>query len=90
MPRRPRSWLIGALGIALVGSALSGWSETSKEQEAQQRIAELKAQIAEIQRGIALKEGEKDALQARLSSAEKAISALDGRCLLYTSDAADE
>jgi len=90
MPRRPRSWLIGALGIALVGSALSGWSETSKEQEAQQRITELKAQIAEIQKGIALKEGEKDALQARLSSAEKAISALDGRLLAIEQAIAEE
>lgn len=79
MIRLLRRWLFWAAATALAGAALAGHAEPSKEQEAQQRIAELRAQIAEIQQGIVLKEGEKDTLQTRLASAEKAINRLDGR-----------
>lgn len=74
-----RRWLYWAAGIGLGALALTLQAEPSKEEEAKERIAQLKTQIAEIQRGIAQKEGEKDALQTRLAAAEKGINELDGR-----------
>jgi len=74
-----RRWLNWAAGIVLGALALPLQADPSKEEEARERLAQLKTQIAEIQRGITQKEGEKDALQTRLADAEKAINELDGK-----------
>src|SRR5210317_1319108 len=78
-----RSAIAGLLwgAIALVGSSVaigqSARDEPTREQATQAQINALKAQIAQVQRSIERKRGEKDQLQNRLQKAEKAIAELD-------------
>jgi len=78
-----RSAIAGLLwgAIALVGSSVAigqgARDEPTREQATQAQINALKAQIAQVQRSIERKRGEKDQLQNRLQKAEKAIAELD-------------
>ena len=62
------------LGLLVACGAGATWHSVptlanTKEQETTARITELKAQIEAIQRGMALKESERNELQERLKDA---------------------
>jgi len=77
----PAGYPLLALLLSVLMACLSpnSTAEMSREEEARVQLAELREQIAQIQANMTLREGEKDALQARLEAAEKAINALDQR-----------
>ena len=83
------------LGLLVACGAGATWHSVptlanTKEQETTARITELKAQIEAIQRGMALKESERNELQERLKDAEKDLAALDQSIARVRAAIADE
>jgi len=83
------------LGLLVACGAGATWHSVptlanTKEQETTARITELKAQIEAIQRGMALKESERNELQERLKDAEKDLAALDQSIARVQAAIADE
>lgn len=83
------------LGLLVACGAGATWHSVptlgnTKEQKTTARITELKAQIEAIQRGMALKESERNELQERLKDAEKDLAALDQSIARVQAAIADE
>ncbi len=90
---RPRSYHLRLLTAATLLLSLAGVGhadEVTREQETQAKLKALKAQIAQVQRDIEKRQGEKSALSARLREAEIEIGELDQSLSKIEADIAAE